>query len=499
MEKQSNDRSEETASVRPRPGNGAGRRTGLGLSAKLLFLTLGFVMLAEVLIYVPSIANYRLNWLEQRLAAAQTASLALKAAPDLEVSEELASELLTNAEVLAVVLSQDYSRRLILKAGMPPAVDQTYDLRDLMRPMSVLDAFETLFARDGRVIAVVADARYGAGESIQIVFDEAALKSAMIGFSINVLSLSIVISLITATLVYLVLNWQLVRPIRRLTGAIMRFGARPEDAGRIIRPGTRRDEIGVAERELANMQGQLQSMLHQKANLASLGLAVSKINHDLRNMLAHAQLLSDRLISIKDPSVQTLAPKLVASLDRAIELCTNTLKFGTAQEAEPSRRRLRLLDIVTDVAGTLELERRNRITWREQIAPELEIDADPDQLFRILMNLVRNAVEAIECSPVDQGGDLCISARREGSVVIIEIADTGPGIPVAIRENLFEAFKGSGRPGGVGLGLAIAAELTHAHGGEIRLLDRANGTAFEIEIPDSVASLEARRVAFRSR
>jgi len=472
------------------PRRGRGR---LGLSGKLLLLTLLFVMLAEVLIYVPSISNFRLTWLQQRLSAAQTASLALKATPDLAVSDELTRELLTNAEVLAVVFTQDRSRRLILNSGMPPTVERQFDLRVSMRPESIFDAFDTLFAPKGRIVGVIGEARYGAGDDIQIIIDETPLKEAMIRFSFNVLSLSIVISLITAGLVYLVLNWILVRPIQRLTGTIARFAERPSDATRIFKPSGRMDEIGVAERELSTMQSQLQSLLQQKSNLAALGLAVSKINHDLRNMLAHAQLMSDRLVSIKDPAVQRLAPKLVASLDRAIELCTTTLKTGKAQENPPARRRFFLFEQVEEVSGTLELEARNRINWANCVERSLEIDADPDQLFRILHNLVRNAVEAIENSPAVGAAELTIGARRDGAVVTIEISDNGPGIPPQMVENLFEAFKGGGRPGSVGLGLAIAAELTRAHGGEIRLIDRTIGATFEVEIPDTVASLNVRR------
>lgn len=466
----------------------------LRLSGKLLLLTLLFVMLAEVFIYVPSIANFRLTWLEQRLAAAQTASLALKAAPDLEISRELAHELLTNAEVLAVVLTQDHSRRLILNSGMPPQIDEQFDLRVSMRPQSIVDAFDALFAPAGRVVAVIGNARFGAGEEIQIILDETPLKAAMIRFSVNVLSLSIVISLITAGLVYLVLNLLLVRPMQRLTRAIVRFGDRPSDASRIINPGTRNDEIGVAETELATMQGQLQSMLQQKANLAALGLAVSKINHDLRNMLAHAQLLSDRLATIKDPAVQRLAPKLVASLDRAIELCTNTLKTGKAEETPPARRRVLLKSIVDDIAESLEIDQRQSIAWSNRVAANLEIDADPDQLFRVLTNLTRNAVDAIDSAGRGTPTEVIVDARRKGAVVTVEVSDSGPGIPPQLVDNLFEAFKG-GRPGGVGLGLAIAAELTRAHGGEIRLVERSGGTTFEVEVPDTITSISTQRHA----
>src|SRR4029079_9562465 len=112
------------------------------------------------------------------------------------------------------------------------------------------------------------------------------------------------------------------------TRYMLRFSENPEDASRIIVPSQRRDEIGTAERELAHMQSELTQTLQQKNRLAALGLAVSKISHDLRNMLASAQLISDRLGSLPDLTVQRFAPKLIASLGRAISFCEGTLRFG---------------------------------------------------------------------------------------------------------------------------------------------------------------------------
>ena len=130
---------------------------------------------------------------------------------------------------------------------------------------------------------------------------EAPLKAAMIRYGLDILGLSILISIITAALVYLSLDALLVKPMTKLTWNIVRFSQRPEDPTRIIEPSGRRDEIGTAERELAAMQHELAETLSQKSRLAALGLAVSKISHDLRNMLSSAQLLSDRLITVKDP------------------------------------------------------------------------------------------------------------------------------------------------------------------------------------------------------
>ncbi|HEX7776487.1 MAG TPA: sensor histidine kinase, partial [Parvibaculum sp.] len=263
------------------------------LSRRLLVLTVLFVMLSEVLILVPSIANFRLTWLQQNIGAAQIAALALEATPDNMVSPSLQQELLENAQVLAVQLHRSNSHKLILSEKMPPDVDAHYDLRNAMAPMLIMDAFKTLLEPDGRVIEVTDYPRFGAGDYIDIVIDEMPLRHAMIRYGINIFWLSVLISTVTASLVYIVLLLVLVRPMRRITQNMVAFRRNPEDARRVIAPSRREDEIGVAERELGAMQQEIRATLNQRAHLASLGAAVSKINHDLRNILANAQLISD--------------------------------------------------------------------------------------------------------------------------------------------------------------------------------------------------------------
>jgi signal transduction histidine kinase len=240
------------------------------------------------------------------------------------------------------------------------------------------------------------------------------------------------------------------------------------------------------------MQRDLVSMLHQKSRLAALGLAVSKINHDLRNLLASSQLLSDQLASVPDPRVQRFAPKLLRSLERAIAFCQSTLSYGRAQEAAPDRRMILVEPVVAEVRESAGLASDASITWISAIERGLAIDADPDQLFRVLLNLVRNAGQALESRPASDGGaqQIRITGRREGTVAIIEVADTGPGVPQKTRDHLFEAFQTSGRPGGSGLGLAIAAELIRAHGGEINLVEGTIGATFRIAIPDRPVELQ---------
>jgi signal transduction histidine kinase len=476
------------------PASERARRPYFGLSGKLLVLTLLFVMIAEVLIYVPSIANFRLNWLKDRLAAAHVAAMVLKAAPRDMVPQELVQQILAEIGAKAVALKMDNTRHLLAISDPLPPVPHEFDMRNMSAYDAILDAFGTLLSRDDDLMRVVGPAPMG-GDFVEIVMPEAPLRQAMLRFSVNILLLSIIISAITAALVYFALHYLFVRPMRRITASMTAFREDPESGDRVMRASSRRDEIGVAERGLAAMQADIASMLHQKSHLASLGLAVSKINHDLRNLLSSAQLFSDRLSSISDPTVQRFAPKLMAALERAIAFCQSTLSYGQAQEPPPDRRTVALEALVDDVRDNLGLGPDSRIRWVGAVERGLAVDADADQLFRVLLNLARNAVQALESrAPNDPMRDhIRLIGRREGAVVVIEVSDTGPGVPAKARAHLFEAFQGSTRSGGSGLGLAIAAELVRAHGGEIRLVDGTIGATFRITIPDRAVELGARR------
>jgi signal transduction histidine kinase len=316
-----------------------------------------------------------------------------------------------------------------------------------------------------------------------------------VSFSVNILLLSLVISGITATLVFFALHYLLVRPMWRITGNMVAFRADPENPARIITESGRHDEIGIAEGELAAMQRDLASMLNQKNRLAALGLAVSKINHDLRNLLSSAQLFSDQLSTLEDPKVQRFAPKLMRTLERAIAFCQSTLSYGAAQESPPERKTIDVEPLIEEVHEALGLGMDVPIRWIVSVERGLTVEADHDQLFRILANIARNAVQVLEAQGTgDPARDqIRITGRREGSVVVLEVSDTGPGVPEKARAHLFKAFQSSTRAGGTGLGLAIAAELVRAHGGEISLVPGTLGATFRITIPDRAIDLRAHR------
>ncbi|MBR0869786.1 HAMP domain-containing histidine kinase [Bradyrhizobium tropiciagri] len=462
----------------------------LGLSGKLLLLTIPLAMIAGMLIYVPAIANFRVNRLNDRLAAANTAALVLDAAPSGMVPDSLARQILSSIGARAVAIKLGQQRRLLASADLPAAIDHDIDMRTMTIWSAIVDSFEMMLEHGDQTIRVVGAAP-GQAQFIEVVIDEKPLRQAMYRFSRNVLVVALLIAGLTSGLVYLALHYLFVRPMRRLTANLIGFHENPESSARIIVPSQRGDEIGVAERELSDMQRDLVSMLHQKSRLAALGLAVSKINHDLRNLLASSQLLSDQLASVPDPRVQRFAPKLLRSLERAIAFCQSTLSYGRAQEAAPDRRMILVEPAVSEVRESAGLATDASITWISAIERGLTIDADPDQLFRVMLNLVRNAAQALESRTGGDGGaqQIRITGRREGTVAIIEVSDTGPGVPAKAREHLFEAFQTSGRPGGSGLGLAIAAELIRAHGGNIHLVEGTIGATFRISIPDRPVEL----------
>ena len=452
-------------------------RLSAGLSARLLWLTIAFVMVAEVLIYAPSIARFRHVYLQERLADAHLAILTLDATPDQMVSKELERELLNHVGAFTVALARPQAGKLMLMIDMPGAIDASYDLREANSLSLIRDAFVTLWSGGERVLRVVGASPKDAAVLAEVVLDEAPLRREMLAFSERILALSLVISLITAALVYLSLHLLMVRPMRRLTESMMRFREDPEDASRLLKPSRRRDEIGVAQREFADMQQGLRAALQQKTRLAALGSAVTKINHDLRNILATASLVSDRLDHSHDPEVRQMTPTLVAAIDRAVGLCTQTLSFTREGPLNLDLSRFELGQLVRDVGDALPGRVNGEAVWRNLADDGLQIEADRDQIFRVLSNLGQNAMEAGATT-------IEVSARRDAGRMIIDVHDNGPGLAPRARTRLFQPFAGSARPGGTGLGLAIARDLVRAHGGEIRLeSSTADGTTFRFDLP----------------
>ncbi|MFV0513784.1 MAG: sensor histidine kinase [Jhaorihella sp.] len=451
------------------------------LSGRFLILTTVFVMLAEVLIFVPSIARFREDYLLARLERAQIASLALLA--DDLLSVELEAELLKNAEVFNVVLRRNEVRQLMLSSPVPKPISATFDMREAGPATLIRDAMIRLFTTENQMIRVIGVPVRDAGLLIEVTMETQPMRAAMIDYGLRILALSAVISVITAGLLFLAVRRFLVRPIKGVVGYMQRYAASPEDAHGIITPSAGVSELREAEEALRQLQVELTHALKQRERLAQLGGAVAKVSHDLRNILTSAQLFTDRIEASEDPLVRRMAPKLVGSITRAVSLCESTLAFGRFEEPAPTLTVLRLADLARDV---LESERLavdgTAVEFLDKVPPALEIRADPEQMFRVLLNLVRNARQAIVAT--HGPGTVTISAREDAANWWVEVADTGPGLPKKAREHLFTAFQGGASKGGSGLGLAISAELVRGHGGTLALKRTGpDGTAFEICLP----------------
>jgi len=456
-----------------------------GLSARLLALTILFVMIAEVLIFAPSVGRFRLDYLDQRLASAHLAILALEATPDLMVNDALAADLLSHVPAYSVSLRRPGDDlTLMLERPAPALPVVAINLTDPGPLELVWGAVVTLVAGQDRLIRLRGWSPKQPDVWVEVMIAEAPLRDALRAFGLRIFGLSIVIAVITAGLVYFALHWLLVRPMRRLTENMILFRDDPEDATRVIRPSGRADEVGVAERELQALQTALRASLHRKTRLATVGAGVTKINHDLRNLLATAQLVSDHLGRSGDRRVQDALPRLVAALDKAIELCGLTLRFTREGPLPLELTTVALDDLLAAVGKALPEADAN--SWHVSGDQGVTLAADPAQLHRILYNLALNARQA-------GARRLDIRVVQTPEEVRIEVADDGPGLPKPVRERLFEPFAGTARSQGAGLGLAIARELARAHGGDLRLVATgATGTAFLLSLPRK-ASQGARR------
>ncbi len=467
------------------------------LSGRLVILTTIFVMLAEVLIFVPSIARFREDYLMNRLERAQIASLALLA--DDMIDRELEAELLENAGVFNVVLRRDQVRQLMLASQLPQPISQTFDMREDGAAVLIRDALTRFVSPENEVIRVIGAPVRDAGLLIEITMETTPLRDAMIDYGIRILILSAVISIFTAFLLFIAMRALLLKPIKGVVGHMQNYAEAPEDARRIITPSASVTELREAEEALQKLETDLTQALRQKDRLAQLGSAVSKISHDLRNILTSAQLFTDRIEMSEDPTVKRMAPKLVSSITRAVHLCESTLAFGKAEEPSPTLTMLPLADLVEEVIDSERLAVGDAdVSFACAVPFGMMVRADPEQLYRVLANLIRNARQALVSTGT--AGEISVDAREDDEAWWVDVTDTGPGLPAKAQEHLFTPFQGGARKGGSGLGLAISAELIRGHGGTLELARTGqDGTCFTICLPKGDGTMTSNgKVAARS-
>jgi len=480
------------AEIGAAPKSVAARRRSIGVAGHLLLLTIGFVLLAMALFSASRLTAYRENWLRDRLMVAHSAMMLFGETGKELVPPELADKILDTVGAKSIVVALPDGRRLVAApVGQTAPIAETVEIAEpaSSTPLVSHSTFRTMFAQPGSLARVIGKSQ-GDGATIDVTLDETPLIEALWRISRNFLVLSLIISAVVTCVLWLALWSMVIRPVRRLTSSIIAFGERPQESARVIAPSGRNDEIGRAEAALATMQSSLAHELRQRKRLAELGMAVARINHDLRNMLSAAQLISDRLSAIPDPLAQRLAPRLVATLDRAIQFCQSTLTYGGGHEQAPTPRRFDLRELVRLLVETAEAERAGAVVYAIDIPPKFELLADPDHVQRVIENLCRNAAQVLVTRGAQTGRPTAIrlAAIRTDNVALIEISDTGPGFAPEQTAHIFEPFHLTTREGGTGLGLAIAADLVARNGGSISLAEAKSddfycGARFLITLP----------------
>ncbi|KKC31038.1 sensor histidine kinase [Devosia psychrophila] len=459
-----------------------------GLSIKLIATIMAVILLVEIVVYLPSLANYRASWLDDRLRVGVVAARVLDAVPDvMALPRNLTDRLLTSAGANAIVYRREGQSQLIeLADPVTPDVVVTADMRQRDLMTLIAGALDTLFAGPGRTLRIVGEGDVDQS-LVELLMPERPLRQEMLSYSRQIGFISLTIAAITAVALYLLASYLFIYPVRRLTQNILAFRQAPENASLVIVPSKRRDEIGIVERELAAMESDLFSMLRQRRHLADLGLAVAKINHDLRNTLTSAQLLSDQVATLDDPKVQRLAPRLVTTLDKAIGFAQSVLDYGRETSALPVLAPVVLRTLIDDAAFDARLVGHPNVVFTNGVPENLVLTLDAGQLGRVFLNLLKNAREALEASGANiEHPEVSVSASEDAENITITVSDNGPGLPPRARDKLFVAFEGSARAGGTGLGLAIAREITEAHGGKLVFIDQPHGTRFDLILPVSL-------------
>lgn len=449
------------------------------LSARLLWLTVAVTLIVEVMILLPSLGRERMAWLMNRVTEAHLAALTVSTAPHGVVDLSTRDELLRLSGTEAIRLVEGGRSILVLPLRGTVHAEGQIDIAHETLIGSMLRAVTVALNLEPPDILVTAPSPLQKGVIVQIVVHNATLARHLRRYVAHIAALSLAIALLTGLMVYLALDRLLVLPMRRLTESIARFRADPEHAAPPAMPRGKRerdDEIALAARELTAMQTELRAALWRNARLAALGTAVAKISHDLRNILASALLVADRLSDSEEPGTRRAAVTLVSAVERATDLVTRTLSF--AREGPPAvlRAAFPLADLVGEVAEQV-IAQSPHVAIDAEIPEGLAPPLDRTQMFRAFFNLIRNAVEA-------GASQVTVRAHSEAGLITIEIADDGPGLPEQAQANLFRPFTGSARRGGTGLGLAIARDLVRAHGGELDLVATSDhGSTFRISLP----------------
>ena len=319
--------------------------------------------------------------------------------------------------------------------------------------------------------------RLGQLGQMMMIFPPHAMTDALRSYMLRGFALVIVLAMMIGIPFAIIIEWLVIFPLRRMISDMTSFARDPYQQGREETDLTHQNIISEARQAFDTMTTATRNELVQRDKLAAVGEAVAKINHDMRNVLSSAVLLSDSLEQSDDPKVARAGPVVSQAIQRAVDMCSHMLLYLKQPEAISSAP-------VTMAKLIDECQAGINITINYSGPDQLVIDEAA--FFRLLHNLIGNAASA-KASAVD------ITVWRAGQHAIVDIADNGPGLDEGSRDSLFKPFAGSSR-GSSGLGLSIARDIALAHGGDLRLSrSNDNGSEFRLRLPATVLGKEGRR------
>ena len=457
------------------------------LSSKLLLLTIGFVMLAEMLLFIPSAALHRQDWLSERAQQAGLLAQALTGVPDYEASEILTKQFMADTDVMLMAAKRDGMTELVL--GAPPDMPGdmfVIDIRAEKRFPSLLAPFQDIFSDGAGTLRVTASSPVQGHDALELLIPREKLRDALLDFMKRIFWWSLFIAIVTGALIYWTMSALIIRPVQQLAEDMTTFREDPEVRRSIQSRSNRKDEIGQLQREFTDLKQSQRAAFRQRERLAGLGLAVAKINHDLRNVLSSALLISDRLSMNPDEKMSTMGERLTRTVERGIGLTEDVLSYSRAETADPQIQDTRIAFTIGEAAADV-IAQFPETKFRNIVPTDLMVRTDPDHAYRIFHNLFRNAAQAMVAHCKDNCR-LQVSAEIRDGLVEIRIADPGPGLPERARDNLFQAFSGgqahSSNSKSTGLGLSISKELAKAQGGDLNLMSSdETGTRFILTLP----------------
>jgi signal transduction histidine kinase len=454
---------------------------GDSLSGRVLWLTVAVILAIELMVLLPVLGQLRNDWLWERVHHAELVIYTMTATGQ-PVSPAVQAQMLNFAGVSSINYQAPGQAALTMQSATPlPPPANAIDLTNESIGESTWVAMMHIAGQGAPVVDLRAASMLTPGASIEVLASTAPLTEELRTDAAHVLTLTVIVALVTGLLVFAILDRLLVRPMRVITTSIINFREDPEQdeasdlAWLAARP---EDDISTAARELKIMQEEMRAALWRNARLAAVGTSVAKISHDLRNILSTALLVADRLQSVNDPTVQRATRTFIPAVERAAQLVTRTVDF--AREGPPPITRTAVqLNEVAEEAISVVRPLDPDVRFVNEVPDELVLPLDRAQIYRVLVNLMKNAAEA-------GAKTIRLVTERDGAVTQLRVADDGPGLPLRVQDNLFKPFTSSGRYGGTGLGLAIARDLIRAHGGDLVLEQTGpRGTTFCMDLTAS--------------